>query len=230
MKATEKRLDAVLQRIVKACGRAGRDPESVRLLAVSKRHPAASVRQLALLGQKSFGENLLSEALDKQAQLEDLALEWHFIGAIQSNKTRDLAAHFDWVQSVDREKILQRLSSQRPASRPPLNICLQVNIDREPQKAGADPERIPGLAALAASLPGLRLRGLMSLPAVTDTGGAAQASLAATRELYQRLVEKGHDLDTLSMGMSADLEDAILEGSTLVRVGTDLLGPRNGLD
>jgi pyridoxal phosphate enzyme (YggS family) len=227
-KEYEQRFRQVRGRIADACAEAGRDAASVRLLAVGKMHPSEAIRSLHDLGQRAFGENRLQEALDKQEQLRDLDLEWHFIGAIQSNKTRAIAENFDWVQSVDREKILQRLSDQRPESAPPLDILLEVNIDREAQKAGVTPEELPALAALARSLPRLRLRGLMCIPEWGREAAATRASFAAMRELFESLYDRGYELDTLSMGMSGDLELAIAEGSTMVRVGTDLFGPRSG--
>ena len=160
--------------------------------------------------------------------LQDLAIEWHFIGPLQSNKTREVAAHFDWVQSVDREKILRRLSEQRPESLPALNICIQVNIDREPQKAGAMPEHAGELARLVQSLPGLLLRGLMAIPQAAGQEHDPGPSLARMAELFAALRSTELDMDTLSMGMSADLEQAIMHGSTMIRVGTGLLGPRPG--
>ena len=220
------RLEIIRNRIADACRAAGRDPAGVRLLAVSKTHPAGRVREFAGAGQREFGENRLEEALEKQAKLGDLRLVWHFIGHIQSRKTREIAHRFDWVQSADREKVLRRLSAQRPEGAPPLNICLQVNIDREPQKSGADPGEVPALAALVAELPRLRLRGLMCLPRQTDDEEALRASFAATRRLYESLRAAAPGLDTLSMGMSGDLEAAIAEGSTMVRVGTALMGAR----
>lgn len=226
MHVASDRLRRVRKRIDDACAKAGRNAGEVALLAVSKRHPASAVRDLFAAGQRRFGENLLQEALTKQRALDDLDVEWHFIGTIQSNKTRDIAAHFDWVQSVDRAKILQRLSDQRPVDRPDLNICLQVNIDREPQKGGVEPERLDNLVALAESLPGIRLRGLMCIPRLSGDADRTRRSMARLRELHADLRRRGHALDTLSMGMSADLEIAISEGSTMVRVGTDLFGAR----
>lgn len=220
------RLESVTQRIRQACLDAGRPAESVALLAVSKRHPAERIIALNELGIRSFGENQLQEALQKQQTLNQLDIEWHFIGIIQSNKTRALAEHFQWVQSVDRQKLLQRLSAQRPDGLAPLNICLQVNIDREPQKGGASPEDIPMLAAYARTLKNIRLRGLMALPRQTDIRAQQQASFRMVKNLFKKLNDDGHDIDTLSMGMSHDLEAAISEGSTMVRIGTDLLGER----
>jgi len=220
-------LDNVNARIASACKTAHRTPDSVNLLAVSKKHAASRVRLLFDAGQRAFGENYVQEALAKQTELHDLAIEWHFIGPVQSNKTGDLAHHFDWVQSVDREKILRRLSSQRPTDSPDLNICLQVNIDNEPQKGGACPTEIPSLADLTATLPGLRLRGLMVIPRAPSPGHDTKPSLIRMAELFEELRRQYPPMDTLSMGMSADLEQAIRAGSTMVRVGTDLFGPRD---
>lgn len=194
---------------------------------MSKRHPASRIRDLHALGQAAFGENLIREALEKQTELQDLALEWHYIGSIQSNKTREVAEHFDWAQSVDREKILLRLSRQRPENLPPLNICLQVNIDEEPQKSGAFAGDVPELAEIALGLPGIRLRGLMAIPRViSESGGASLESFLLMGALFDKCLARGIELDTLSMGMSADLERAIEAGSTMVRIGTDIFGPR----
>ncbi len=220
------RLKSVRQRIKKACIAAGRQPADVSLLAVSKRHPAANVTVLNRLGVFSFGENQLQEALKKQQELVDLDLQWHFIGAIQSNKTRAIAENFQWVQSVDRQKILSRLSAQRPDSLEPLNVCLQVNIDREPQKAGASPEEIMQLAALAEGLSNIKLRGLMAIPRNTTVSTEQHDSFNRVRALFEKLKNASHDIDTLSIGMSFDLEIAIAEGSTMVRIGTDLMGKR----
>jgi PLP dependent protein len=220
------KLEAVHARIGAACRSVGRDPAEVRLLAVSKGQPTDMIRELRAAGQVAFGENYVKEAQDKQAALNDEPIEWHFIGPLQSNKTKDVALGFSWVQSADREKILRRLSRQRPSHMPALNVCLQVNIDREPQKAGALPDRIPALAELAASLPGLCLRGLMAIPMAASAAHDPQPSLEAAAELYRDLQAAGLVLDTLSLGMSADLELAIGAGSTMVRVGTDLFGPR----
>jgi len=220
------RLTKVRARIAQACRKVGRDPAEVALLAVSKLHPASAVESLHACGQRSFGENRLQEALPKLHDLRGLEIDWHFIGPVQSNKTRDIAAHFNWVQSVDREKILRRLAAQRPADLPPLNVCLQVNIDREPQKAGLAPAELEEMASLAESLEGIRLRGLMCIPRLTADRDSTLGSFEATRTLFRRLLGSGHALDTLSMGMSADLELAIEAGSTMVRVGTDLFGKR----
>jgi len=220
------RLKLVRQRIEEASIAAGRAPNEVSLLAVGKRHPAEKIVELHQLGVEAFGENQLQEALDKQQKLVDLNLQWHFIGNLQSNKTRIIAENFQWAQSVDRQKILMRLSKQRPDSLGPLNICLQVNIDREPQKAGADPEEIIKLAALCCDLSNIRLRGLMAIPRLTTDKTEQHESFRNVKALFDTLRSEGHDIDTLSMGMSADLEAAIAEGSTMVRIGTDLFGPR----
>ena len=226
--ALRERHAAVLTRIEAACRAAGRRPDSVTLLAVSKTFPASSVLALADCGQRSFGENYLQEAQDKisacATQRPDLPLEWHFIGPIQSNKTRPIAEHFDWVHSVDREKIARRLAEQRPAARGPLQVCLQVNIDAEATKSGCAPDEVPALARAIAAMPGLRLRGLMAIP--LPQPATERAAFARLRALFERLREEGLPVDTLSMGMSDDLEAAIAEGSTLVRVGSALFGRR----
>ena len=210
--------------IADAATAAGRDPQSVRLVAVSKTRLVADIAAALAENQRDFGENYLQEALPKIETLSGCGACWHYIGRIQSNKTRELAAHFDWVQTVDRERIARRLSEQRPATLPPLNICLQVNIDREPQKAGADPGDIPGLAEAVRTLPQVRLRGLMAIPAAN---GDARRAFAALRELFEQLRAQGHELDTLSMGMSEDVQKAIQEGSTMVRIGTAIFGARD---
>ncbi|MDX1460515.1 MAG: YggS family pyridoxal phosphate-dependent enzyme [Xanthomonadales bacterium] len=219
-------LENVRQRLRNACVSADRDPASVRLLAVGKKHPASALREVFAAGQHRFGENTVQEALEKQQQLADLDIEWHFIGHIQSNKTREIAAHFDWVQSADREKVIRRLSGQRPKDQNPLSLCLQVNIDREPQKSGLAPEEVSDAAEWVATLPGLRLRGLMCIPRLSDDAQALRDSFRRMRAMYDALRGRGLDVDTLSMGMSADLELAVEQGSTMVRVGTDIFGPR----
>ena len=196
----------------------------IGLLAVSKTNPAAAIREAYAAGLRDFGENYLQEALGKQVELNDLPLIWHFIGPIQSNKTRPIAEHFDWVHSVDRLKIAQRLSEQRPAHLPPLNICLQVNVSAEDSKSGCSPETLPELAKAVAALPNLRLRGLMAIPEPTDDVAAQHAAFAHLRQLRDDLAL---NLDTLSMGMSHDLEAAIAEGATWVRIGTALFGARD---
>lgn len=214
----------VRARIREAAQACGRDPQAVQLLAVSKTKPAAALREACACGQRDFGENYLQEALAKQAELADLDLAWHFIGPIQSNKTKPLAEHFAWVHSVDRLKIAERLSAQRPAHLPPLNICLQVNVSLEASKSGCTPEELPALAAAVAVLPNLRLRGLMAIPEPTADVGAQRAAFARLRQLKDSLPLA---LDTLSMGMSDDLEAAIAEGATWVRIGSALFGARD---
>ncbi len=214
----------VATRIREAAQAAGRTPAEVRLLAVSKTQPADAIRQASEAGLHDFGENYLQEALEKQAALSDLPLTWHFIGPIQSNKTKSIAEHFDWVHSVDRLKIAQRLSDQRPESLSPLNICLQVNVSGEASKSGCEPQDVPVLAQAISALPRLRLRGLMAIPEPTDDPAEQRAAFARLRQLQQSL-DLG--LDTLSMGMSQDLEAAIAEGATWVRVGTALFGARD---
>jgi pyridoxal phosphate enzyme (YggS family) len=221
------KLEKIYARIALACTQSGRLATEISLLAVSKGHSADQVRQLNTAGQSAYGENYLQEALHKQQALKDLTLDWHFIGPVQANKTREIARNFQWVQSVDRDKILMRLSDQRPVELPPLNVCLQVNIDRESQKSGAQPEQILQLSQLAQTLPRLRLRGLMAIPRADNTPSDALRSFQAMYGLFCRLRENGLALDTLSMGMSADLELAIRAGSTMIRVGTDLFGSRS---
>jgi len=196
--------------------------------ARSKKHTVERILALHQLGQASFGENYIQEALVKMEQVKHSDIEWHFIGPLQSNKTGQAAQHFQWVQSVDRIKILQRLSNQRPSSHPDLNICIQVNIDEEPQKAGIMPERVKEIARAALALPRLRLRGLMTIPQAASALHDPSESYARMESLFHELVQDGMELDTLSMGMSGDLEAAIMHGSTMVRIGTDLFGPRPG--
>lgn len=217
-------LSAISARIASAAQAAGRDPASVQLLAVSKTKPASAIREIHAAGVCDFGENYLQEALTKQQALSDLPLIWHFIGPIQSNKTKAIAEHFDWVHSVDRLKIAQRLSEQRPAGLAPLNICLQVNVSGEDSKSGCAPVDLPTLAKAVAALPNLRLRGLMAIPEPTDDRAAQEAAFATLRQLQEGL---GLGLDTLSMGMSHDLEAAIAQGATWVRIGTALFGARD---
>jgi pyridoxal phosphate enzyme (YggS family) len=222
----EARLQTVRRRIDAACARFGREPGSVTLLAVSKTRSAAELRELAAAGVHRFGENYLQEALEKIAALQGLPLEWHFIGPIQSNKTRPIAEHFDWVHSVDRLKIARRLSEQRPEGMPPLNICLQVNVSGEQSKSGAPLAGLADLAREVAALPNLTLRGLMAIPAPAEGEEAQRQPFARMRQALEQLNAAGLALDTLSMGMSADLEAAVAEGATLVRIGTALFGPR----
>ena len=224
------RLQRVRSRIGEACAAAGRPVQGVTLLAVGKTVGAAAVRQAAAAGQQDFGENQVQEALDKIAALSDLRgqLRWHLIGPLQSNKTRSVAQAFDWVHTVDRLKIAQRLSEQRPASMAPLQLCLQVNTSGEASKSGVAPPDLPALASAVARLPGLRLRGLMAIPAPSDDPAAQRAAHAVLRRLLESLNEgdPGLALDTLSMGMSADLEAAIAEGATIVRIGSAIFGDR----
>jgi hypothetical protein len=219
----------VQQRIARAAQAAGRDAQSVTLLAVSKTFPADAVRAAHAAGQHAFGENYVQEALDKIETLADLraSLEWHFIGPLQSNKTRPVAEHFDWVHSVDRLKIAQRLSEQRPDNLPPLNVCLQVNVSGEASKSGVAIAEASAIAHQIATLPKLKLRGLMSIPEPAGDLDAQRAPHRELRELSERLRHDGLALDTLSMGMSADLEAAVLEGATIVRVGTAIFGARD---
>lgn len=216
---------AVCQRIQQAIAAAGRPADAVELLAVSKTQPAEQLRTLYAAGQRAFGENYLQEARSKQVSLSDLPIEWHFIGHVQRNKTRELAAHFDWVHGVDRLLIAERLAAQRPPSLPPLQICLQVNIDRQDSKDGCVVEALPELVAGCSRLMGVQLRGLMVIP----DPKRAQAAFAETQRLFEDLREYHQQpvqWDTLSMGMSADLEEAIAAGSTIVRIGTALFGVR----
>lgn len=212
------------ERIREAAQASGRDLDGIGLLAVSKTKPAAAVREAFAAGVRDFGENYLQEALDKQAELSELPLIWHFIGPIQSNKTKPIAEHFAWVHSVDRLKIAQRLSEQRPTGLPPLNICLQVNVSAEASKSGCAPAELAALAQAVSQLPNLRLRGLMAIPEPTDDVAAQRTAFARLRELRDGLQLP---LDTLSMGMSHDLDAAIAEGATWVRIGTALFGARD---
>ncbi len=212
------------ERIRAAAQASGRDLDHIGLLAVSKTKPAAAVREAYAAGIRDFGENYLQEALEKQAELSELPLIWHFIGPIQSNKTKPIAEHFAWVHSVDRLKIAQRLSEQRPTDLPPLNICLQVNVSAEDSKSGCAPAELAALAKAVSQLPNLRLRGLMAIPEPTDDVAAQRAAFARLRELRDGLPLP---LDTLSMGMSHDLDAAIAEGATWVRIGTALFGARD---
>jgi pyridoxal phosphate enzyme (YggS family) len=224
-------LQAVEATIQVACDAAGRPRSTVQLLAVSKTFPAEAVLEAAACGQRAFGENYLQEGVDKIAAvakaLPDTRLEWHFIGPIQSNKTRPIATHFDWVHTVERLKIAQRLSEQRPSELGPLNICLQVNISGEASKSGVPAEELPELARAVAALPNLRLRGLMAIPEPQTDPELQRAPFARLRELAQDIVKSGIHLDTLSMGMSGDMRAAVLEGATIVRVGSAIFGARH---
>lgn len=230
MSSIAKQLQVVNSRIAAAAQAAGRDPQAVQLLVVSKFFDFASVLEAVRAGQTAFGENYVQEALDKivalKAAAPEVQVEWHFIGPIQSNKTRQIAEHFDWVHSVDREKIARRLAEQRPAHLPPLNICLQVNISAEDSKSGLAPDELLAVAQAVAVLPGLRLRGLMAIPAPTEVAVEQHAAFRRLRELAALLVSHGIPCETLSMGMSADMDAAIAEGATIVRVGTAIFGQR----
>lgn len=221
------RLAAVRRRVHDAENDAGRPAGSVMLLAVSKTFPAEVMRACAAAGQTRFGENYVQEAVSKITALSDLTLEWHFIGPLQSNKTRAVAEHFHWVHSIDRLKIAERLSQQRPEHLPPLQVCLQVNTSGETTKSGVSFAQLPELAAAVRQLPRLRLRGLMTIPAPSDDPAAQRLPFRALREAFDALNAQGHDLDTLSMGMSDDLEAAIAEGATIVRVGSAIFGARD---
>lgn len=221
-------IQQVRGRIARACAAAQRPVQSVTLLTVSKTFGADEVREAAAAGERCFGENYVQEAIEKIEVLADLRtqIEWHLIGPLQSNKTRVVAKYFDWVHSVDRLKIAERLSEQRPPEQPPLNVCLQVNVSGEASKSGVSPGELPALAHAVAALPGVRLRGLMSIPEPSDDPAQQAAPHRQLRQLFHRLQQEGLVLDTLSMGMSADLEAAIAEGSTMVRVGTAIFGRR----
>jgi PLP dependent protein len=222
------RLVAVRARVAKAAIDAGRDPASVRILGVTKLQPLAAIRAGIAAGLADFGENFVQEALEKMDALGPSPACWHFIGALQSNKTAAVAERFDWVHSVDRIKLAERLSRQRPAERPPLNVCVQVRIGDESSKAGIAPGEAGELACRVAELPGLELRGLMAVPPPESEPARQRAWFRQLAELYERLRGEGLELDTLSMGMSADLEAAIAEGATLVRIGTAIFGQRPG--
>ena len=225
----------IRDRIATACAKVGRNRDAVRLLAVSKTFPITDILRFHACGQTAFGENYLQEALDKITQLADHpnalgetpAIEWHFIGPIQSNKTKSIAENFSWVHSVDRLKIAERLSSQRPAHLPPLNVLVQINTSGEESKSGTTPEQAIGLCKAISTMKNLRLRGLMALPSNTDNTEKLKAEFLQCKSLFDELNAEGLNMDTLSMGMSADLELAIECGSTCVRVGSALFGARN---
>ena len=230
MQDQRNRIAALRSRLKVAAAEAQRPVSEVTLLAVSKTRTSEQVTQANVNGLTSFGENYLQEALKKVSALKTLILDWHFIGPIQSNKTRQIAEHFSWVHSVDRLKIAQRLSAQRPTNMPPLNICLQVNIDDEPTKAGFEPSDLLTVVSEIARLPNLRLRGLMAMPEARKDKQEQRIPFRQLRKLRDEInqsLDNSQKLDTLSMGMSADLEAAILEGATIVRVGTDIFGPRS---
>jgi PLP dependent protein len=222
------RLQQLHARIAQACHAAQRPVQSVTLLVVGKTQPPAALREAFAAGERRFGENYVQEGVDKITALADLRaqIEWHLIGPLQSNKTRLVAERFDWVHSVDRLKVAQRLSQQRPAHLPPLQVCLQVNISGEASKAGLPPAEVGAVAKDVASLPRLRLRGLMAIPEPLADVASQRSAHAALRALMQALQQDGRALDTLSMGMSADLEAAILEGATMLRIGTAIFGAR----
>ena len=212
--------------LAKSAAEARRDPATVKLLAVSKKQPVDKILEAARNGQRDFGENFVQEALAKIETTSSRGLVWHFIGHLQTNKTRDVAERFDWVHTVDRRKTAERLSRQRPAELEPLNVCLQVNIDNEAAKSGIDPDALPELARVIVALPKLRLRGLMCLPEMRTTFEAQRLAFARLRELAEFLAASGIDTDTLSMGMTGDYRAAIVEGATIVRIGTAIFGPR----
>ena len=226
MRSIPDNLQAVKARIAGAARAAGRDPAAVTLLAVSKTHAPALIEEAFGAGQSAFGENYVQEALDKMAALARLAIEWHLVGPLQSNKTRAAAEHFQWVHTIDREKIARRLSEQRPEAMRALDVLVQVNVSGEASKSGVAPHEVAALAKAVAALPRLRLRGLMSVPEPTDDARLQRARFREVRELLESLKGEGFALDTLSMGMSADMEAAIAEGSTMVRIGTAIFGER----
>ncbi len=227
MSAIADNLQAVQARIAKAAAAAGRSPESVRLLAVSKTWPLASIIDAADAGQRAFGENYVQEGIDKIGAISGRNLEWHFIGPLQSNKSKPVAEAFDWVHSIDRLKIAERLSAQRPAYLTPLQVCVQVNVSGEASKSGCAPEDTLALCQAVATLPGINLRGLMAIPEPSDDPLAQRAPFRRLREIYDHIRAAGLPLDTLSMGMSHDLEAAVAEGATIVRIGTAIFGERN---
>jgi PLP dependent protein len=227
MSAIADNLQAVQARIRDAAALAGRSPESVRLLAVSKTWPLSSVLEASDAGQRAFGENYVQEGIDKVTATAGRGLEWHFIGPLQSNKSRAVAEHFDWVHSIDRLKIAERLSAQRPANLPPLQVCVQVNVSGEASKSGCAPAEALALCQAVAALPGLTLRGLMAIPEPTDDPATQRAPFRQVREIFEHIRAAGLPLDTLSMGMSHDLEAAVAEGATIVRIGTAIFGERN---
>lgn len=220
------RLKSVQTRIIDAAKNAGRNPNTIQLLAASKTNPPVNLRAAWEAGQTVFGENYLQEGLVKIRALADLPIEWHFIGPIQSNKTKLIAENFAWVHGIDREKIATRLSAARPETLPPLQVCVQVNVSGEITKSGVDPEKVADLAAFVRDLPRLKLRGLMAVPELTAVTALQREQFQMLREIFEQLQQAGFDLDTLSMGMSEDLENAIAEGATLVRIGTAIFGPR----
>ncbi len=220
------RLQAVRARIRRAADACGRNPDDISLLAVSKTWPAEAVREAAAAGQRAFGENYVQEGVAKIAALADAALDWHFIGPLQSNKSAEVARTFDWIHSIDRAKLARRLSDQRDPAAAPLNVCIQLNVSGEASKSGIEAGELDALADHIAGLPGLRLRGLMCVPEPSEDESLLRRRFAMLRHLLERLQARGFALDTLSMGMSHDLEAAIVEGATMVRVGTAIFGQR----
>jgi pyridoxal phosphate enzyme (YggS family) len=219
-------LDQIRARVTQGSIQAGRGQSDVTIVAVSKSQPVAAIREVVEAGIRDIGESYVAEALEKQSALSDLPITWHFIGRIQANKTRSIAEHFSWVHSVDRARIAQRLNDQRPHFAPPLNVLIQVNVSAEPQKAGARVDEVEALARYISSLPRLRLRGLMAIPAGNSNPRETSAAFVRMRELADSLKARGFDIDTLSMGMSGDFEAAIAAGSNCVRIGTALFGTR----
>lgn len=225
MTTISNRLQDILATIA-AVKTAQQAPQEIRLLAVSKAQPASVIREAYAAGQRCFGENYLQEALEKQSELADLDIEWHFIGPIQSNKTQLIAQHFTWAHSIDRLKIAQRLSDARPAGLPPLQVCIQVNTSNEESKGGVSPNELVALATAIRNMPYLKLRGLMAIPAPTDDAMIQTQQFKQVRECYDALVKQGFELDTLSIGMSGDYPAAIAQGATIIRIGTALFGAR----
>ncbi|MGB1310620.1 MAG: YggS family pyridoxal phosphate-dependent enzyme [Leucothrix sp.] len=219
-------LQIIGSEISESCGAAKRLPETVQLLAVSKRHSTDLIRQAYVAGQRAFGENYVQEMVEKAQELADLTIEWHFIGPLQSNKSKEVAATASWVHTIDRLKIARRLSEQRPDHLPPLNVCLQVNINQEANKSGVSLEEVGALAAAIADLPNLKLRGLMAIPEATSDPEQQRANFALLAKAQAELNASHYELDTLSMGMSGDMNAAIAEGSTMVRIGTAIFGQR----
>lgn len=227
MSAIVSNLQAVKTRIAEAAKAAGRLPESIELLAVSKTWPLDCVLAAAEAGQRTFGENYVQEGVDKAIATVNRDLTWHFIGPLQSNKTRLVAEHFAWVHSIERLKVAQRLSAQRPTTLPPLQVCVQINVSGEASKSGCAPDEALALCQAIARLPGLQLRGLMAIPEASDDRAAQRAPFRQLRQIYENIQANGLPLDTLSMGMSHDLEAAVAEGATIVRIGTAIFGERN---
>lgn len=227
MSAIASNLQAVKARITEAARAAGRSPASIQLLAVSKTRPLAEVLEAAAAGQFAFGENYVQEGADKAIATVNQPFDWHFIGPLQSNKTRLVAEHFAWVHSLERLKIAERLSAQRPPQLLPLQVCVQVNVSGEASKSGCAPDQALALCQAIARLPGLQLRGLMAIPEATDEPATQRAPFRQLREIYEHIRAAGLPLDTLSMGMSHDLEAAVAEGATIVRIGTAIFGERN---